>query len=189
MDPRERMVLSTIALLGRRGYQGTSFSEVLADSGAPRGSVYHHFPGGKDELVTAAIHRTVEIARDDLSAAHGKPLDDMLEDLCSWWRAILEQSACERGCPLMAVSSGAPEDSPLQDVVRDAFVEWEGAIADLLATAPEAPSTSGDLRETAVYLLGTLEGALAYGRATRSLERFDVLAATVRRSVPRLLST
>lgn len=187
MDPRERMVMSAIALLGQRGYQGTSFSEVLAHSGAPRGSVYHHFPGGKDELITAAIWRTVEIARDDLTPMRGKSLDDMLLDLSAWWRSILERSACGSGCPLVAVSSGAAEDSPLQEVVREAFVAWEGSIADLLATSPGAPASGADPRETAAYLLGAFEGALTYGRATRSLERFDLLAAGVRRSVPRLL--
>ena len=52
---RERMVQSAIVLLAKRGYQATSFSEVLAESQAPRGSIYHHFPDGKDQLIAAAI--------------------------------------------------------------------------------------------------------------------------------------
>jgi AcrR family transcriptional regulator len=182
------MVLSAVTLLAKRGYQGTSFSEVLAASGAPRGSVYYHFPGGKDELVAAAIWRTVQIARDGLETMRGKPLDEMLTELCSWWRSILEQSSCQQGCPLVAVSSGAADDSPLQQVVRDAFVEWEGAIADLLATAADATFDAHGAMNTAVYLLGSLEGALAYGRATRSLERFDVLTDSIRRAAQLQLS-
>jgi TetR/AcrR family transcriptional regulator, lmrAB and yxaGH operons repressor len=52
---RDRMVQSAIVLLAKRGYQATSFSEVLTESEAPRGSIYHHFPEGKDQLIAAAI--------------------------------------------------------------------------------------------------------------------------------------
>ena len=56
-DVRERMVDGAMALLARRGLQATSFSEVLAATGAPRGSLYHHFPAGKDQLVAEAVDR------------------------------------------------------------------------------------------------------------------------------------
>ena len=52
---RERMVDSAVVLLAKRGFQGASFSEVLAHSKAPRGSIYHHFPDGKEQLIAAAV--------------------------------------------------------------------------------------------------------------------------------------
>ena len=60
MDPsaRERMVESAVVLLAKRGFQGASFTEVLAHSRAPRGSIYHHFPDGKEQLIAAAIDYT-----------------------------------------------------------------------------------------------------------------------------------
>lgn len=180
-------MLSAVALLAQRGYQGTSFSEVLVHSGAPRGSVYYHFPGGKDELVAAALWRTVEIAAASLDDMRGLPLRQMVQAFCGWWRAILDESSCERGCPLVAVSSGASEESPLQGVVRDAFIVWEKAVADVLRSAPEVEAAGVETEDAAVYLLGALEGALSYGRATKSLERFDVLAASISASVPALL--
>ena len=57
-DARNRMIAGAARLLARRGLQATSFSTVLAATGAPRGSIYHHFPGGKDELVVAALDAT-----------------------------------------------------------------------------------------------------------------------------------
>ena len=57
-DARSRMIAGAARLLAERGLQATSFSTVLAATGAPRGSIYHHFPGGKDELVTAALDAT-----------------------------------------------------------------------------------------------------------------------------------
>ena len=58
-DSRASMVRSAASLIRTRGVNATSFSDVLADSGAPRGSIYHHFPGGKDQLVDAAIHSRI----------------------------------------------------------------------------------------------------------------------------------
>ena len=56
-DVRERMIEGAVRLLARHGLQATSFTEVLELTGAPRGSIYHHFPGGKDELISAAVDR------------------------------------------------------------------------------------------------------------------------------------
>ena len=56
-DSREAMIRATVDLLRERGYSGTSLGDVLARSGGPRGSIYHHFPGGKQELVTEALRR------------------------------------------------------------------------------------------------------------------------------------
>ena len=56
-DVRERMIEGAVRLLALHGLQATSFNEVLELTGAPRGSIYHHFPGGKDELISAAVDR------------------------------------------------------------------------------------------------------------------------------------
>ena len=63
-EVRKGMVEGAMALLARRGLHATSFSEVLAATGAPRGSLYHHFPGGKDQLVAEAVDRIVAAVRD-----------------------------------------------------------------------------------------------------------------------------
>src|SRR4051794_30210223 len=63
-SPRERMIRSAAELMRRRGVDATSFSEVLADSGAPRGSIYHHFPGGKDQLIEEATRWAGEFIAD-----------------------------------------------------------------------------------------------------------------------------
>ena len=72
-DVRQRMVLSALYLIAERGVQGTSIADVLERSGAPRGSVYHHFPGGKNEIVGAAMEYMATDARVPLRALHGSP--------------------------------------------------------------------------------------------------------------------
>jgi TetR/AcrR family transcriptional regulator, lmrAB and yxaGH operons repressor len=63
MSVRERMVSSAVILLAERGFHGASLAKVLAGSGAPRGSIYHHFPDGKDQLVAAAVE-AAQLRRD-----------------------------------------------------------------------------------------------------------------------------
>src|SRR5947207_14909068 len=69
-DTRTRMIEATALLIRQRGYHGTSLNDILSASGAPRGSLYFHFPGGKDQLV-------VEVTRDSVADVT-KKLDEAL---------------------------------------------------------------------------------------------------------------
>lgn len=174
---------SAVLLLAEVGYQGTSFSSVLEHSGAPRGSVYHHFPGGKDELIAAALDRTVELATASLEPLRGRGIDDVLDSIGAWWRNILVDGEFRRGCPIVAVSGGIGAGHALTPVVRQAFLDWETALGDTIGAAADVDSGARRCHEAAVLLLGSLEGALAYGRATGSIERFDAVAAATKREV------
>src|SRR5918999_2590410 len=68
-DTRERMIRSAAVLFRQRGVEGTAFSDVLAHSGAPRGSIYHHFPGGKAQLAEEATRYAGELIAAGLAAA------------------------------------------------------------------------------------------------------------------------
>src|SRR5690242_16267534 len=94
-DVRDRMIEGTIRLLAMRGLQATSFAEVLALTGAPRGSVYHHFPAGKDQLVSAAIDRAGARAIQAAQALAGKPeasAEELTALFLGLWRAVLVRS-------------------------------------------------------------------------------------------------
>lgn len=175
-------------MLAEVGYQGTSFSSVLEHSGAPRGSVYHHFPGGKDELIAAALHRTVELATASLEPLRERPIDDILDAIRGWWRNILTDGRFRRGCPIVAVSSGIGAGHALEPVVRKAFLEWETALGNTMDSASDVDGTRRRGHDAAVLLLGSLEGALAYGRATQSIERFDAVAVATQREVRTLMT-
>ncbi|HEX4353909.1 MAG TPA: helix-turn-helix domain-containing protein, partial [Polyangiales bacterium] len=87
--PRERMVLAAAALLSERGVAGTSFAEVIEKSGAPRGSIYHHFPEGKDALTAEAIalvgqHVLARIRRRDEATPK-----QVVEGFVVAWREVL----------------------------------------------------------------------------------------------------
>src|SRR5918998_6018684 len=68
-DARERMIRSAMLLFRERGIEGTSFADVIEQSGAPRGSIYHHFPGGKAQLAEETTHYAGELIAGGLAAA------------------------------------------------------------------------------------------------------------------------
>src|SRR5271155_2092973 len=86
---RQRMIERAAILLAKKGLQGASFSEILEASGAPRGSLYHHFPGGKDELVLAALSLAGGVALDFLETLEGKPARDVVRAFVGLWRGVL----------------------------------------------------------------------------------------------------
>src|SRR3954465_4410887 len=99
--PRERMIQSALILMGERGIEATSFSQVIEHSGAPRGSIYHHFPGGKAQLVEEAPryagHAVAELRRDAAERA-----DDpvaAVDAIGEFWRSVLYSSDFAAGCP------------------------------------------------------------------------------------------
>src|SRR5438093_2906905 len=129
-NARRKMIESAATLLAMRGVQGTAFSDVLERSGAPRGSIYHHFPSGKDQLVDAAIELAGERALSVLDTLHGSPPRAVTRAFIDLWRAVLVQSDLRAGCAVLAVTVGS--DSPeLLEHAASIFRAWRGRLAEL----------------------------------------------------------
>src|SRR5213593_423827 len=103
-DSRERMVRSAASLIRTRGVNATSFSEVLADSGAPRGSIYHHFPEGKKQLAEDAIRWTSERVLAHLRAGAPATPSDVLKRFIDMWRKVVLTSRGAAGCVVAGVA-------------------------------------------------------------------------------------
>ena len=101
------MVEGAVALLARHGLQATSFSEVLAATGAPRGSLYHYFPGGKNQLIAAAVERAGAMLINALEPCAGAPADKVVDRFLVIWHTVLTHSQCEAGCAVQAVTVAA----------------------------------------------------------------------------------
>ena len=171
-DSKSRMVVSAADLLARRGLQATSFSEVLEHSGAPRGSVYHHFPGGKDQLIISALDLAGDRAIELLNRKAGEPAEAVAAWFLHIWREVLVRSNLDAGCAVLAVTVAA--DSPeLRDHAAGIFRAWRGRLAELLGTGGlQRP----DADRFAATLIASSEGAVALSRAEQSLEPFDLVA-------------
>ena len=132
-----RMVRGAAQLLRERGYTGTGFREVIERTGAPRGSIYHHFPGGKAQLAGEAVDYVGGIARQviDGSLADGDPVG-ALRAFVELWRADFERSGGRAGCPIVAVAVESHDEAPeLLDAADRAFSAWEDAFAAALRRA------------------------------------------------------
>jgi AcrR family transcriptional regulator len=166
------MVLSAVGLLRERGVDGVTLDAVLADSKAPRGSIYHHFPGGRNELVlTAGQAAAGYIAHllDDL-AKPGDPVA-MLERFAEFWKQSLIDTDYKAGCPVAGLAANTSEmSSELVLVAEDAFADWTRR----LATAFEAAGFEATrARSLATMTLASVEGAVLLCRTSRSAQPLD----------------
>jgi TetR/AcrR family transcriptional repressor of lmrAB and yxaGH operons len=169
---RERMVASAVDLLARRGLQATSFSEVLEHSGAPRGSVYHHFPEGKDQMIGSALDVAGGRAIELLDRKAGAPAEEIAAWFLHIWREVLIRGQFEAGCAVVAVAVAA--DSPeLLDQTARVFRTWRRRLAELLK---QGGLGAEDAQRFAAVLVASSEGAVVLARAEQSLEPFDLVA-------------
>ena len=168
-------------LLAERGLQGTSINDVLAATGAPRGSVYHHFPGGKRELVTAAVERLGRDGAALLARSGATTPEEVVGGFAALFRRLLIGSDLRSGCGVAAVTVGAgASDDELFAVASAAFWRWREALATALAATGVERAEGARL---AVIVVAALEGAMIVARAERSIEPFDVVADHLRQLV------
>jgi len=170
---KQTMIERTAVLLAKKGLQGASFSEILEASGAPRGSLYHHFPGGKDELVLAALEHAASQALSVLDRLSGKPAREVAEAFLSLWRSVLARSDFSAGCAVVAVTVAA-ESEELRARAADILRAWREKLA-LLFAASGLPKKKS--RALAVNLVAACEGAVILARAEHSFEPFDLVAS------------
>ncbi len=175
---KERMVAATVESLRRRGYAGTSFTEVLAASGAARGGVYHHFPGGKAELVGVAVAENrgaVSAALRSLPPARSAA--ELVDAFLSLVRPVVAESAEGAGCAVAAVATEAAPGSHLQLASGEALEEWCRLLAAQLVVAGLEAQRA---EQVATLLITTLEGAHVLCRAQASIAPFDLAAQALR---------
>jgi TetR/AcrR family transcriptional regulator, lmrAB and yxaGH operons repressor len=170
-DTRTRMIEATVQALQRCGVAGMSFTDVLRASGAARGAIYHHFPGGKTQLVAEAAARNGLDVRAHLAALPADSPQAVVEAFLAAVRPVVEASAGGGGCAVAAITVGAGAgDDTLRQVAATAFASWTGQLAEQLTTAGLTPGEAGDL---AALLIGLLEGAHIMCRAEGTLQPFD----------------
>jgi AcrR family transcriptional regulator len=175
------MVESAVVLLAQRGFQGASFTEVLAHSKAPRGSIYHHFPDGKEQLIGAAIEYAGARAVLLLDALTGRGAAEIVDAFMAMWRAVLERSGFTAGCSVLAVTVSA-DSRELLARAGEVFRAWQARLAELFRAAGLAEADADGLATT---LIAASEGAVVLARARQDLAPLEavhrqlrVLAAT-----------
>lgn len=165
IDSRARFVEATAELLRRQGYHATGLKQIVAHSGAPRGSLYFHFPEGKEQLAEAALQHSGEQMREDLRGLIEGAVDPpaAIEAVAEALADRLEASEFLDGCPVATVALEAAAQSPrLRDACSGSYSQWQSLVEErLLGWGLEGARA----RALANLVLCTIEGALLLSRA------------------------
>ncbi|MGV0992207.1 MAG: TetR/AcrR family transcriptional regulator [Mycobacterium sp.] len=182
--PRERMVISAALLMRERGAHSTAIADVLEHSGAPRGSAYHYFPGGRGQLLCEAVDYAADYVADAMAGAPTAVA--MLDTAVRFYRKGLLDSDFRAGCPVMAVAVEAGDPDPRTAAAvqhaADAFERWNVLIAQRLVADGMRRAKAADL---ATLVIAGLEGALVLARTRRDVAPLDA----VHRRLRELLTT
>ena len=178
---RERMVVSAALLIRERGAHATAISDVLEHSGAPRGSAYHYFPGGRTQLLCEAVDYAGDHVAAIITAAQGNV--ELLDTLIDKYRRQLLETDFRAGCPVVAVSVEAGEESdrermaPVIERASAVFDRWTDLIAQRFIADGIPPDRAGEL---AMLATTGLEGAIVLARVRRDLTPLDVVHRQLR---------
>lgn len=186
--PRERMIQSAAALLMERGVAGTGMREIAEHASAPRGSLQHYFPDGKEQVllealiwvgdqVTGSVQRQIEEAADG-----GRPVTAraVVARQFGRWRTILERSDFLAGCPVMATLTDAAADDALREAAAATFARWQQGLVDGFRAAGVPRARAARL---AVFVISSLEGAIALSRARRDLAPLESVGRDLERAI------
>jgi AcrR family transcriptional regulator len=174
------MVQAARQLIRERGYNGTAFSDVLELSGAPRGSVYYHFPGGKTQLAVEAAeaHAHEQVTIIDQAAEQAASAAQLVELYVELSREGMVDSSYGRGCGVAPlVTEGAAEASAdVGETTRRAFSEMTDRLAfHFVAFGVDRAAA----RELAHAVIAGVQGALVTSRALRSPAPYDAVRAVL----------
>jgi TetR/AcrR family transcriptional regulator, lmrAB and yxaGH operons repressor len=180
-DSRASMVRSAAALISSHGVNATSFADVVGDSGAPRGSIYHHFPEGKRQLTEDAVRWTSGRVLAYLRAGPTDSPAQVLGRFIELWRQVVVSSGGSAGCVVAGVAVDTVDDAPMLEIVRATFQSWVDALAEQL-TAAGLPADRA--APVAQITLAGMEGALILCRAEGGTAPLDVVAEELMRLLP-----
>ena len=168
-DSKAKTLTAAVKLFRQQGYHGTALHDILAAGGAPRGSLYFHFPKGKEEIGAAALSLIGEAVRQAIVQAVEKSdnAESFLVRIVRGMASDLERSDYREGCPIATTAlETSAQSEVLGAATRSAFQKWELEIKRGLF---RFGLTSGDADLVATMVLSQLEGALLLARTYRSL--------------------
>ena len=172
-DAKERLIQAMTDALQRRGLHGSGLTELLAAAGAPKGVLYHHFPGGKTELAVAAVNATTArlCSMFDARMGDGNASGDPVAALMAWVDGAqkrLAASGYEQGCPLATIAlETTRDDVEIRAALADGFARIRSRIGAALVRAGYPERSAASL---AALIIAAYEGGLLQARAAATPE-------------------
>lgn len=162
LGTKERLIAAAMSLFQAKGYHGVAISDILEATDLPKGSLYHHFPGGKEELAIAAVGFIAEEVDARLAAEFAKNkragavLLELAHECVNWLRRSDYTQT-----PLLGLLAASPGESALTQAICDAQKRW-------LARFEAALGGTEDAHDKACLALASLEGGISLARMARS---------------------
>jgi AcrR family transcriptional regulator len=174
---KDRIVTSSAELFRRQGYAATGLKQIVAEASAPFGSIYHFFPGGKQQLGAETV-RWSGARYGELVPAVFDPAPDVVTGVRDFFAGAAEhlvESDYADACPIATVALEVSSTSePLREACADVFDGWIDAATERLH---DAGIDEPRARELAIGMIAALEGAFVLARALRSTEPLAVAGA------------
>ena len=170
---KERILYAAAELFRRQGFAGTGVKQVVAAAAAPFGSLYHHFPGGKEQLGEEVV-RVAGGMYGQLVASVVDQFPDVAEGIEQSFRLAgvhLADSGWQDACPIATITlETASSSETMRQASADVFEAWFAELAERFEAAGIAPERA---RALAVTTLSLLEGAFLFARAARTTDALD----------------
>jgi TetR/AcrR family transcriptional repressor of lmrAB and yxaGH operons len=179
---KESLVRTAMRLFRRQGYASSGLQQILSESGAPKGSLYHYFPNGKEGLGEAAVTLAGEMIAGmlaDLATRHRDP-QAFVRGYCRTMAGWMEESEFRSGCPIATtLLETAPTSESIREAGRAAFRSWTTLVSDVFA---ESGMERREARTLAQLIIAAMEGALILARVQQSTRPILDVAKLVPRS-------
>ncbi|QYL17284.1 MULTISPECIES: TetR/AcrR family transcriptional regulator [Mycobacteriaceae] len=174
---RTKMLVAAAEVLRERGAAGVTIDEVLARSGAPRGSVYHHFPEGRGQILREALEYAGYVITESIDEAACENASVLLRRFVELWENALITSDYTAGCPVLAAAVGSGEDEhQLTAAAGEIFSRWRDASKQAYLREGFDDADASALADTT---LAAMEGAVVLCRSVRSLQPLHSVAAQI----------
>jgi TetR/AcrR family transcriptional repressor of lmrAB and yxaGH operons len=165
VSTRTKMLASAAQVMRERGASGVTIDAVLARSGAPRGSVYYHFPDGRAQILREALQFSGDSITATIDAAATRGPRELLRKFIEFWECLLTDGDFHAGCPVVAAAIGSDEDD--FQLTLEAGLILDRWCSALTRAFVNDGFDSEDAASLAVTLLAALEGAVVLSRSTR----------------------
>jgi len=186
-DTHDRIINASAELFRRQGYAGTGVKQIVAAAQAPFGSIYHHFPGGKEQIGVEAIRDSGALYALLIDAVID-PAPDLLSGVGDFFAAAAEHlrdSDFADACPIATVAlEVASTSEPLRQATDEVFEGWLAALSARLRCAGADEERA---RAASLQILSLLEGAFILARASRCTEALDAAGAAATAAVAEAL--